>query len=132
MQKCGAIIGGEDSGHVIFLDHHTTGDGMLSALKLIEVIIETEQPLSSIASLMKVYPQVLMNIRVDDSRPDFMKINSVADTIRSIENKLGDKGRVLIRYSGTQPLLRVMIEGPDQNTTEHYCQIICNSIKANI
>ncbi len=132
MQKCDAILGGEDSGHLIFLDHHTTGDGMLSALKLIEVLLETGQSLSSLASSMTVYPQIMMNISVDDSRPDFMKINSIADTIRSIENKLGDKGRVLIRYSGTQPLLRVMVEGPDHITTEHYCQIICNNIKANI
>jgi len=132
MQKHGAIIGGEDSGHMIFLDAHTTGDGMLSALRLIDVIIETGQPLSNLASAMTMYPQVLMNITVGESRPDFMKNDLIADTIRTIENKLGDKGRVLIRYSGTQPLLRVMVEGPDQKITEQYCNEICNSIKANI
>lgn len=132
MKKCNAIIGGEDSGHMIFLDHHTTGDGLLSALKLVEVIIETGQSLSRLASAMTVYPQTLMNISVDESRPNFMKIKPIADTIRTIENRLGHKGRVLIRYSGTQPLLRVMVEGPDQKTTDQFCSEICNSIKENI
>ena len=132
MQKCGSILGGEDSGHMIFLDHHTTGDGMLSALKLAEVLIETGRPLSSLASAMIVYPQTLMNISVDESKPDFSKNSSIADTIQNIENKLGSKGRVLVRYSGTQPLLRVMVEGPDQSITDHFCREICNRIKENL
>ena len=132
MKKSGAVMGGEDSGHMIFLDSHTTGDGMLSALKLIEVMLKTGQSLSALASIMTVYPQVLMNIKVDASRPDFMKIRIIADTIQTIEEKLGDKGRVLIRYSGTQPLLRVMVEGPDQRTIETYCRDICESIKNNL
>ena len=132
MKKFGAVIGGEDSGHMIFLDSHTTGDGMLSALKLLEVMLETNQPLSTLASVMTVYPQVLMNVQVDQSRPDFMEIKSIADTIEDVEKKLGDKGRVLIRYSGTQPLLRVMVEGPDQMVTEQYCHDICETIKKNI
>lgn len=132
MQKCGSIMGGEDSGHMIFLDQHTTGDGLLSALKLSEVLIETGRSLSSLASAMTVYPQTLMNISVDNSRPDFLKNNKIADTIRGIENKLGNKGRVLVRYSGTQPLIRVMVEGPDQKITDHFCTKICNSIKENL
>ncbi|WP_299977428.1 phosphoglucosamine mutase [Desulfobacula sp.] len=129
MKRSGAVIGGEDSGHMIFLDYHTTGDGMLSALKLLEVMMETGQSLSSLTSVMTVYPQVLMNVEVDESRPDFMKIKIIADTIKAVERKLGDRGRVLIRYSGTQPLLRVMVEGPDQSQVERYCQDICKSIK---
>ncbi|MCM2283901.1 MAG: phosphoglucosamine mutase [Desulfobacula sp.] len=132
MQKCGSILGGEDSGHMIFLDHHTTGDGLLSALKLAEVLIETGRPLSSLASAMTVYPQTLMNISVDESRPDFSKNSRIANTIQSIEDKLGNKGRVLVRYSGTQPLLRVMVEGPDQKITDYFCNEICNSIKKNL
>lgn len=132
MKESGAILGGEDSGHMIFLDHHTTGDGMLSALMLLEVMLETNQTLSSLASVMKVYPQVLMNVEVDASRPDFMKIKTIADTIHSVEKKLDKKGRVLIRYSGTQPLLRVMVEGPDQGVIERLCVDICDSIKMNI
>ncbi len=132
MKQSGAVMGGEDSGHMIFWDHHTTGDGILSALKLLEVMQETDQSLSSLASVITVYPQILMNVGVDASRPDFMKIKPVADTIQSVEDKLGDKGRVLIRYSGTQPLLRVMVEGPDQELTTNYCLKICQSIKNNI
>ena len=132
MKKSGAVIGGEDSGHMIFLDSHTTGDGMLSALKLIEILIETDQPLSELSSIMTVFPQVLMNVEVNKSRPDFTKIEPIADTIKLIEQKLGNKGRVLIRYSGTQPLLRVMVEGPDQSVVEKYCSEICKSIKINL
>ncbi len=132
MQKYDAVIGGEDSGHMIFLDHHTTGDGMLSALKLMEVMMETGYSLSRIASAITTYPQTLMNVSVDESRPNFMKIKPIVDTIRTIKNKLGQKGRVLIRYSGTQPLLRVMVEGPDQKTTDQFCNEICDSIKANM
>ncbi|WP_457552138.1 phosphoglucosamine mutase [Desulfobacula sp.] len=132
MKVTGAIIGGEDSGHIIFLDSHTTGDGMLCALNLLEVMIKTNQPLSSLASFMTIYPQVLMNVVVDASRPDFMKIKSIANTIKAIEHQLSDKGRVLIRYSGTQPLLRVMVEGPDQAIIERYCLDICETIKKNI
>jgi phosphoglucosamine mutase len=132
MKKSGAIMGGEDSGHMIFLDNHSTGDGMLSALRLLEVMIETDQALSDLASIMTVYPQVLMNVEVDESRPDFLKNRSIVDTINKVESMLSDKGRVLIRYSGTQPLLRVMVEGPDQGLTEKYCLDICESIKANL
>ena len=102
---------------------------MLSALRLLEVMVRTGQSLSSLVSIMTVYPQVLRNVAVDASRPDFMKIKMIADTIKTVERKLADKGRVLIRYSGTQPLLRVMVEGPDQGVVERYCLDICQSIK---
>ncbi|MBU8911558.1 MAG: phosphoglucosamine mutase [Desulfobacterales bacterium] len=132
MKRSGAVIGGEDSGHTIFLDYHTTGDGIFSALRLLEVMVETGQSLSSLASIMTVYPQILMNVEVDKSRPDFMQINTIANTIKAVERKLGDTGRVLIRYSGTQPLIRVMVEGPDQNQIKRYCHDICEIIKKNI
>ena len=132
MKKSGAVIGGEDSGHMIFLDSHTTGDGLLSALKLIEVMLSTKESLSSLSTVMTVYPQLLMNIKVDASRPDFMVYKSIADTIKRVEKELGSQGRVLIRYSGTQPLLRVMVEGPDQNLIETCCTQICDSIKAEL
>ncbi|MFH2058041.1 MAG: phosphoglucosamine mutase [Pseudomonadota bacterium] len=132
MQKSNAVIGGEDSGHVIFLNYHSTGDGMLTALKLLEIMMETRKPLSSLASVMTVYPQILKNVEVDASRSDFTKIKPIADTIEQVEKSLGEKGRVLIRYSGTQPLLRVMVEGPDQSLIEQYCDNICKSVKENI
>ncbi len=132
MKKTGAVMGGEDSGHMIFSDCHTTGDGILTALQLITVMLETGKKLSSLATIMKVYPQILINVEVNPLKPDFMKIKEVADEIKFVENQLGEKGRVLVRYSGTQPLLRVMVEGPDRKTTEKYCKRICSRIKQNI
>lgn len=132
MKASNASIGGEDSGHMIFLNEHSTGDGMLSALMLLEVMSETQEPISSLSSVMAVFPQVLMNVKVDASRPDFMANQTIADTIKNIEKKLGSKGRVLIRYSGTQPLLRVMVEGPEQKMVENYCEELCLSIKENL
>lgn len=132
MKEFDAVVGGEDSGHMIFLDKHTTGDGMLSALHLIEVMLNTGEFLSELAKVMTVYPQVLQNVEVDDSRPDYMQIKQIAKTIKDVEQRLSDSGRVLIRYSGTQPLLRVMVEGPDAELTKAYCQEICEVITKNI
>jgi phosphoglucosamine mutase len=132
MQETGAVMGGEDSGHMIFLDEQTTGDGALSALKLIEVMLETQRPLSELSRVMTVYPQVLINVKVDASRPDFMKVPIVADTIKEVESQLGSQGRVLVRYSGTQPLLRVMVEGPEENLTRQCCEKICQTIKKSL
>ncbi len=132
MAESGAVMGGEDSGHMIFSQYHTTGDGILSALRLIEVMVESGKALSELASAMKVYPQVLMNVAVNSSRPDFMAVPEIADAIGSVENALGDEGRVLVRYSGTQPLLRVMVEGPDHEITKVSCQKICDAIRCTI
>lgn len=131
MREKGAVIGGEDSGHMIFLDDHSTGDGMLSALKLIEVMIEKDKPVSELAKIMTVYPQVLMNVTVDESRPDFTKNRKIVDTIKSVEEELGDAGRVLVRYSGTQPMVRVMVEGRNQELINLLCGQICDSIRNN-
>ncbi|MBF0209364.1 MAG: phosphoglucosamine mutase [Desulfamplus sp.] len=130
MVEYSAVMGGEDSGHMIFLKYHTTGDGLLTALRLLEVMMDTDKSLSELASIMKVYPQVLMNVEVDASRPDFMAIKPIADEIKSVEAELGSDGRVLVRYSGTQPLLRVMVEGPDHDKTKECCKRICDKIRA--
>ncbi len=132
MQRTNAVIGGEDSGHMIFLRDHSTGDGILSALRLIEVLMTKKKSMSELGSIMTVYPQILMNVDVDNSRPDYTASRAIADTIESVEQKLGDQGRVLVRYSGTQPMIRVMVEGPDQELIETYCSKICNSIKNNL
>jgi len=132
MKETGALMGGEDSGHMIFLDEQTTGDGLLSALKLIEAMLETQKPLSELAEIMTVYPQVLINVEVDASRPDFMKVPIVADAIKAVESELGSQGRVLVRYSGTQPLLRVMVEGPEENMTRQCCEKICETIRTHL
>ena len=132
MKETGALIGGEDSGHMIFLDEHTTGDGVLSALKLIEVMQESKMPLSELTKVVTVYPQVLINVDVDASRPDFMKMPRVADAIKEVESQLATQGRVLVRYSGTQPLLRVMVEGPEKDLTRQCCEKICKAIRDSL
>ncbi len=132
MQETNATIGGEDSGHMIFLKEHSTGDGMLTALKLLEVMAGTGKSLSELAEVMTVYPQILMNEEVDASRPDFTKIPIIAAAIKEVETFLGEQGRVLVRYSGTQPLLRVMVEGPKEDITRECCEKICQAIRDSI
>ena len=93
---------------MIFADHHTTGDGMLSAIKLIEAMHNAAKPLSELSQIMTVYPQILINVEVDH-KPDIQTVPDIMQAIESIEKKLGEQGRVLVRYSGTQPLCRVMV-----------------------
>jgi phosphoglucosamine mutase len=132
MIRTGAVIGGEDSGHMIFLKDHTTGDGMLSALKLLEVMQAHNKPVSELANVMTVFPQVLINVEVDASRPDYTQNKFIADAIEAVENELGNTGRVLVRYSGTQPMIRVMVEGPEQSLIEKLCSRICEAIKRHL
>ena len=124
----GAVIGGEDSGHMIFLDHHTTGDGILSALRLIEAMLNTSKPLSELASVMDVFPQVLLGVEVKE-KPDIGTIPEIVDIIKSVESSLGEQGRVLVRYSGTQSLCRVMVEGPTVEDTERHCRKIVEVVR---
>jgi len=131
MLASGAVLGGEDSGHMIFADSHTTGDGMLTALKLIEAIQAANKPLSELSAIMAVYPQVLINVAVD-AKPAIEDVPQIIEAIRSAEAELGDKGRVLVRYSGTQPLCRVMVEGPDEAKTQDFCSQIADIIKVNL
>ena len=134
MQKmiaCGAVLGGEDSGHMIFADYHTTGDGILTALKLIEAMQNEHKPLSELCAIMTVLPQVLINVEVD-TKPEIETVPEIIAAIRAAEGKLGDKGRVLVRYSGTQPLCRVMVEGPAEGETQRICEQIADTIKKAI
>jgi phosphoglucosamine mutase len=128
MTETGAVIGGEDSGHMIFSHHHTTGDGLLTALMLIDAMIASDRPLSEMRKIMSVFPQSLMNLEVTE-KPDLRKVPGVAEEIRAVEEKLGEKGRVLVRYSGTQPLCRVMVEGPTVEETEGYCRHLVGVIR---
>lgn len=119
MLENGYNIGGEQSGHIIFLDDNTTGDGLLSALHLLEVMVETQKPLSELAQIMEVYPQALVNAKVPNHKKEaFMDYPDIADAIEELERKFDGEGRVLIRPSGTEPLVRVMIEGKDQSVIE--------------
>ncbi len=111
MLDCGAVLGGEDSGHIIFSNLHTTGDGLLSALYLLSVMKSTGKKLSELASVMKTYPQILRNIPVREKIP-LEEAPQLAGMISEVERRLGAKGRVLVRYSGTEPVLRIMVEAP--------------------
>jgi len=126
-----AVIGGEDSGHMIFLDHHTSGDGILTAIRLMEVMQKTARPLSDLAGIMQVYPQVLLNVKVRE-RVDIESVPEIVAAIQKVEGQLGDRGRVLVRYSGTQPLCRVMVEGPDANDTNRFCRDIADVIQQHL
>ncbi len=111
----GYNLGGEQSGHVIFLDDNTTGDGLLSALHLLQVMVDTGKPLSELASVMEVLPQALVNAKVPNHKKEsYMEYSDIADAIAELEKKFDGEGRVLIRPSGTEPLVRVMIEGKEQ------------------
>jgi phosphoglucosamine mutase len=131
MKAKGASIGGEDSGHIIFLDHHTTGDGIITALQVLAAMKRTGKPLSELAKVMKVYPQKLINVDVK-SKPDLFTVPEIARIIADVEEQLGDSGRVLVRYSGTQNMCRVMVEGPTNEQTERYCKEISQMIMAKI
>jgi phosphoglucosamine mutase len=113
MRKGGYNFGGEQSGHLVFLDHMTTGDGIVAGLRILDIMVEEEKPLSELAACMERAPQVLVNRKVAEKRP-LQDIVSVVKGIKAIEDELGDEGRVLVRYSGTEAKVRVMIEGPDQ------------------
>ncbi len=123
MQKRGAVIGGEDSGHIIFMQHHTTGDGLITALQVLAAMKKEAQPLSQMAAIMKVFPQMLINLEVK-KKPKIESVPEIMAAIKEVEEKLGDKGRVLVRYSGTQNMCRVMVEGPTREETEKYCRQI--------
>ena len=111
----GYNLGGEQSGHVIFLDDNTTGDGLLSALHLLQAMVDTGKPLSELASVMEVLPQALVNAKVPNHKKEsYMEYSDIADAIAELEKKFDGEGRVLIRPSGTEPLVRVMIEGKEQ------------------
>jgi phosphoglucosamine mutase len=129
MQRLGAVIGGEESGHMIFLDHHTTGDGILTALQLIAAMIKEDRPLSELAKMMEIFPQKLINVPVK-SKPDLSTVPEVVAAIKQTEAELGDQGRVLVRYSGTQNACRVMVEGPTDELTQKYCKQIAEVVKA--
>ncbi len=131
MRARGAVVGGEDSGHMIFMDRHTTGDGILAGLRLIEALRASGKPLSQLASVMQVLPQCLINVDVA-AKPDLESLEIVQETIAAVEADLNGQGRVLVRYSGTQPQCRVMVEGSTERTTRRHCQRIADAVKTAI
>ncbi len=128
MLQLGSVIGGEDSGHTIFLNHHTAGDGIVTALQLLAAMVKTGKPLSELARMMDIYPQKLINVDVR-SKPDIKTVPQITEVIEMVENELGNDGRVLVRFSGTQNMCRVMVEGPSHEVTEKHCKEIAEIIK---
>ena len=130
MKEIDASLGGEQSGHVIFLDENTTGDGLLSALHLLQVMVETGKPLSELAQIMQVLPQALVNAKVANHKKDkYMEFPEIAEAIQNLETKYAGEGRVLIRPSGTEPLVRVMIEGKDAEIIKEDAEVLAKLIQ---
>ena len=133
MLKEGYVLGGEQSGHIIFLDHNTTGDGLATGLHLLEVIIKTGEKASKLNSLVENYPQVLFNAKVDNIyKYKYMEIPEIKDEVIRIEQMFKGQGRVLIRPSGTEPLVRVMIEGKDKELITNAAKDLVHFIEARI
>jgi len=131
MLETGAILGGEQSGHIIFSEYNTTGDGIATALQLLKIMVETGKPLSKLAQQMVRLPQILMNVRVKektgwDTNPE------IKSAIQQAENVLEGRGRVLVRTSGTEPLVRVMAEGPDEKELQEIVQGIVRVVEAEL
>ena len=130
MREIGASLGGEQSGHIIFLDENTTGDGLLSALHLLQVIVDTGKSLSELTQIMEVLPQALVNAKVANHKKEkYMEYPEIAEAIRKLEEKFAGEGRVLIRPSGTEPLVRVMIEGKDSTVIRQDAERLANLIQ---
>lgn len=131
MRDKGYNLGGEQSGHIIFLDHHTTGDGLLTAIQLLDVMKQTGKKLSDLASDVENYPQKLVNVSVTN-KEEALNNQKIQDVIAEVEAELASEGRVLVRPSGTEPLIRVMVEGPSDEAVDHYCQKIVAVVKEEV
>ena len=130
MKEIGASLGGEQSGHIIFLDENTTGDGLLSALHLLQVMVDTGKPLSELAGIMEVLPQARVNAKVANNKKDkYLEYPQIAEAIAELEKKFAGEGRVLIRPSGTEPLVRVMIEGKNQQEIQQEAEKLAELIQ---
>ena len=128
MAATGRCLGGEQSGHIIFSKHATTGDGILTSLKVMEVILEKKQTLAKLASEVEIYPQVLKNVRVEDKKAA-QEDEAVQEETRKVAEALGSNGRILLRQSGTEPVVRVMVEAPDMETCERYVDQVIRVMK---
>ena len=128
MREGGHPVGGEQSGHIILMDHSSTGDGVLAAIQMLDFLRDQDLDLDAAAGIMTSYPQVLMNVKVRERVP-LEEAGAVQEIVGKVEAQLGEEGRVLLRYSGTEPLLRVMLEGPQQQLVDQLCGEICAVIR---
>ena len=131
MLKRGLALGGEQSGHVILADHLFTGDGMATALTVLRIMDDTGRELDELAAALKTYPQVLVNVKVRE-RTDYMQIPAIAASIERVEARVKGQGRLLIRYSGTEPLLRIMLEGKDNDEIRAWATEIADVVRENL
>jgi phosphoglucosamine mutase len=128
MREGGFNLGGEQSGHVVFLDHNTSGDGLITALQVLAIMQRKQRTLSELTTDFVRYPQVLVNVRVAERKP----IESLPGFVRSVEkveSALGGRGRVLIRYSGTEPKVRIMVEGDDAKKIREYAEDLADELR---
>lgn len=128
MAETGAVLGGEQSGHTIFADYLPTGDGLLTALQTLGVMAATGRPLSALSALSVRYPQVILNVKVREKKP-LESLNGFMDKVKEIQRRYGPTGRVLVRYSGTEPLLRIMIEGTDADVINRDARLLASHVK---
>jgi len=131
MMADGYNFGGEQSGHFIFLDHNTTGDGLISSLQVLSLMKRTEQPLSELAKAMTAVPQVLLNVKVS-KKPNLASIPDLQQAISESERRFNGSGRVLVRYSGTEPLLRIMIEGEQDSLIREEADRLARIVTAHL
>ena len=131
MRRGGYRIGGEQSGHIVFFNLNTTGDGIATFLSLLAILVQKQQPLSELRQLMRRYPQTLINVRVRE-RQDLRTIEPVSHVIQQVSDKLGETGRLLVRYSGTEPLLRIMVEGEDESLVRTYGEEVAEVVRIHL
>jgi phosphoglucosamine mutase len=131
MQRRSLALGGEQSGHIIFADHLMTGDGIGTALQVLRIMSATRKDLAELAAALVTYPQILVNVRVRE-RADYMRLPAIADAIARVEQRVDGQGRVLIRYSGTEPLLRIMIEGRHQHEIASWAEEIAAAVRTEL
>jgi phosphoglucosamine mutase len=131
MLKRGIALGGEQSGHIIFSEHLFTGDGIVTSLSVLRVMADTGRELADLASELVTYPQVLVNVRVKEKK-DLHSVPAVAEAMERVEARLAGQGRLLVRYSGTEPLLRVMLEGKDQQEIQAWASEIATTVKEHL
>lgn len=131
MREQGAVLGGEQSGHIVFMEYGTTGDGLLAALQLMRIMREKGQPISSLARLLRLFPQNLVNVPVTVKRP-FEDVPEILEAREKAEEAMHGRGRVLLRYSGTEPLARVMVEGEEEEQVRRLADMLANTVKKTL
>jgi len=131
LHKNNLKLGGESSGHIINLDMTTTGDGIISALQVLDIMVDSEKNLFDLKSGMEKYPQMMINVKIDKD-VDLSKMANVQDAVRTAESELGDKGRILLRPSGTEPLVRVMVEGEIETQVNAIAQSLANEVRSSL